>query len=59
MQPKEEIKETNLSEEMMKKEEFNQSYELVMFIIKSSKLFLEKYFFDVENDELLKKLKKN
>ena len=37
MQPKEEIKETNLSEEMMKKEEFNQSYELVMFIIKSSK----------------------
>ena len=58
MQPKEEIKETNLSEEMMKKEEFNQSYELVMFIIKSSKLFLEKYFFDVENDELLKKLKK-
>ena len=58
MQPKEEIKETNLSEEMMKKKEFNQSYELVMFIIKSSKLFLEKYFFDVENDELLKKLKK-
>ena len=36
MQSKEEkelkLKETNLSEEMMKKEEINQSYELVKFL---------------------------
>lgn len=54
-----ELKKTNLSVEMLKKEEINQSYEIVMFIINSSKLFLEKYFFDEENDESLKKLKEN